>query len=130
MQAYDRDLGMRTRASIKKQLDLDLPRSDVLHTGTSVRDACDVLRLTSYPRLCTQAVLAPPLEWLLEADLVAHELPHKEPMRVRIDPSGGVSVLKRLGVKDSCDQSLGSVLLQVTTHKDDCVVVSLTPQRG
>jgi hypothetical protein len=128
LQEYDQDLGMRTRAAIRKQLDRDLPRSDVLlHTGKAVTKACDLLRLTSYPRLCTQAVLAPPLEWLLEADLVAHELPRKEPMRVRIDPLGGVSVVKRLGVKDA-HASLGTVLLQVTTHKDDCVVVSVTPQ--
>ena len=62
--AYDANLGMRTRGELRRQLRLDLPRSVVLLDGVRTRDASRVMSRVSHPRLCTQAVLAPPVEWL------------------------------------------------------------------
>lgn len=95
--AYDGDLGMRTRAALRRQLKADLPRSVVSVAGRRVLDPSR-LRV-SHPRMCTQAVLAPPLEWLLRSGIVAHELPGgKWPMVVDADDEA-IRVSKRLAIR-------------------------------
>ena len=74
LSAYDADLGLRTRAAVRRQLELDLPRSEVRVRGARVTDAEAVLRATRAPRLCTQAVLAPVVEWFLAEGKILHEV--------------------------------------------------------
>ena len=81
---YDADLGMRTRAAVRRQLDADVPRSVVLVDDVRVKSTDEVLKAASHPRLCTQAVLAPPVEWLLRSGMVVHELRGSFPMVVDV----------------------------------------------
>ena len=94
------DLGMRTRRELRKQLQLDLPRSIVSVEGMRVGKVDDVLQAALHPRICTQAALAPPLEWLLPHGLLAHEVGGGAfPMMADVDENGVVTVTKRLGIR-------------------------------
>ena len=133
LRAYDADLGMRTRAAVRRQLTVDLPRSVVLVNGRRAVAADDVTAAVSHPRLCTQAVLAPPVEWLLRAGWVAHELPAAEPMVVDAG-ARTVRVCKRLGLRDAHDVATDdeSDLLDIGVHADavhQSVVVTLVRRR-
>lgn len=88
------ELGMRTRAALLRQLRVDLPRSVVVVRGQPTKDAREVLRWACEPRMCTQAALATPVEFLLRAGLLAHEPAAPEPMRVVVEASGQVHVEK------------------------------------
>ena len=127
------DVGLRTRAAVRRQLAVDLPRSEVRVAGVRASTADEVLRAMSVDlaRLCTQAVLAPPVEWLLAHGLVAHEVHDGGPMQVDAD-GGTVRVSKRLGLRTweddlGCGESRGA--LRITVFADaQCVVVSLERQ--
>ena len=110
------DVGLRTRASVRRQLAADVPRSVVRVRGERVASVDAVLRGAGVDlaRLCTQAVLAPPVEWLLAHDLVAHELRDGGPMEVDVDAST-VRVAKRLGLRewDDLERSRGALRLTV-----------------
>lgn len=94
------DLGMRTRRELRKQLHLDLPRSIVSVEGVRVGRVDDVLRAALHPRICTQAALAPPLEWLIPHGLLAHEVGNGAfPLTADVDKYGVVTVTKRLGIR-------------------------------
>lgn len=95
---YERYIGMRGASEMKRQLDVDLPRSDVRGpNGARLVHAEDVARHTPYGRFCTQAVCAPILEWLMSAGLHAREIPTGyHPLKVHILPCGSVTVSKRL----------------------------------
>lgn len=126
LRAYDADLGMRTRGALRRQLDVDLPRSVVLVRGRRARTAGEVCAAASHPRLCTQAVLAPPVEWLVRAGVVAHEPEEgRRPMVVEAD--GAITrVRKRLGLRSAeGGEALG--VMDVGVHADaahDAVVVT------
>jgi len=102
---FDADLGMRTRHALRRQLEVDLERSDVRCGDRRIVDASELLRITAWPRLCTQAVLAPVLEWFLYAGWLVYEMPRTlcgddaRTMRVRISDGGDVSVHKELCVQ-------------------------------
>lgn len=92
-------LGMRTRRDVLRQLRVDLPRSCVCRDGRRLLDPHEVVRCTPHARLCTQAVMAPPVEWMIAADLIAHELPSHPPLEAHVLPDGAVRVRKLLGVR-------------------------------
>lgn len=94
--AYERDLGMPTLAAVERQLRVDLPRCVATVGGARTVHPARVLDATLYPRLCTQAGLAPVVEWLLHADVVPHEV--GAPLRVAVD-AGDVDLAKPLGLR-------------------------------
>lgn len=98
LRAFDADLGMTTPTAVRRQLALDVPRSIVLWRGERMHDSEAVYHLTPFPRLCTQAVMAPALEWLLRAGWLTHEV--GDPMVVDVSRRG-VCVSKRLGTHDA-----------------------------
>lgn len=128
---YDADLGMPTRRYIVRQLEVDVPRSVVLVNGRRVRRASDVLRATAYPRLCTQAVLAPPVEWLCRAGFVAHEVHPLQPMVVDVR-CALLRVSKRLGLR-RMDDGRHCGVVDILLHADlkhGSVVVTLLRRKG
>ena len=139
LQKYDGDLGMRTRAAVRRQLEADVPRSLVLIDGSQAKGAADVVRAASHPRMCTQAVLAPPVEWLMRAGLVAHEL-HGGVFPMVVEVGGGlIRVFKRLGIRTdrlvaealapACATRVQHVV-DISVHADalhQSVVVTMTP---
>ena len=119
---YDTYLGMRRAQEVTKQLNIDLPRSDVRGPdGSRVWNADDVRRVTSHARFCTQVVCAPILEWFMNAGLYAREIPTgHHPLRVRILPCGSVTVAKRLMV--------GMGIVEIGAFvTSDTVVISSNP---
>ena len=66
LRAYERTLGMRAPAALRRQLNVDTPRNQVFLNGQRIHDAHELYNLP-VARLCTQAVLAPPVEWILRA---------------------------------------------------------------
>lgn len=125
---YDGDLGMRTRSSVLKQLAVDLPRSRVRVDGMRVTDAAGVVAATGFPRLCTQAVLAPIVEWYLHHDMVAHELPGGcAPLSIDVTHGGRIiAVHKRLALRTWSGFRLGCVEVTVVADSSrDSLVVSL-----
>ena len=113
------DLGMPTLQNVSHQLSLDLPRSRVmrkssphhlpplpfpsppLHSSDSAPKALlnYVLKHTVNPRMCTQAALAPPLEWIMLHGYLAHELPSPHPTSIQLGLDGTIEVTKRLGLR-------------------------------
>lgn len=83
--AYDDDLGMKRYGEVFRQLQRDVPRCDVRIDGRPSADANTVYRKSPYPRMCTQAVFAPVLEWLMRNDVMASELPVRRTLQVEID---------------------------------------------
>ena len=123
--SYGLSLGMWRTSQLKRQLEVDLPRSDVHGSdGERITSADGVTSATPFGRFCTQAVCAPVLEWFLEAGLHAREMPTgHHPLRVRISKDGGVTVTKRLLVE------IGIVDVGVLVSRDH-VVVSSRPVDG
>ena len=121
---YDADLGMRTRAAVHRQLQVDVPRSIVMIDGDRTGDALDVYRTVSHPRLCTQAVLAPPLEWLIRSGVMIHEL-RGGIFPMVVDVKGSlIRVCKRLGMQYK--QCLDDDEPTNTTPVDICVCADVT----
>ena len=118
------DLGMRTRGALRRQLAADVPRSVVRVDGKRVHDADAVLGATRLAGFCTQAALAAPVEWVLNAGLVAYEC--GRPMEVDVEPRA-VSVYKELGLREwdlEKGRSLGTLGVRMRAQ-DDLVVVTL-----
>ena len=113
LREYDSDLGMRTRRAVRRQLDVDLPRSVVMVRGRRASTSSDVVSSASHPRLCTQAVLAPPVEWMIRAGAVAHE-PEEGRWPMVVEADGAITrVRKRLGIR--CRES-GERMGEVDVH--------------
>lgn len=130
---YDGDLGMRTRSSVLKQLAVDLPRSRVTVDGMRVTDAARVVAATGFPRLCTQAVLAPIVEWYLYHDVVAHELPGGcAPLCIDVTHRGKIiAVHKPLALRTWSGFRLGCVEVTVVADSSrDSLVVSLASREA
>ena len=83
---FDKDLGMQTKQQMLRQLAVDLPRSRVFLHGQRTLDPRQVLREAMCPRLCTQAVMAPFVEWAVYSGYLLVELPTKPPLCVIIGP--------------------------------------------
>lgn len=120
--AFDADLGMPTRGSVLRQLRVDVPRCEVTIDGRAARSGDEVFARSHYPRLCTQAVLAPAVEWLHRAGAVAHEDGAARPMVVRI-AARQIEVRKDLGLRDlDGNHPLGRVRLRVAVLGEEAVV--------
>lgn len=135
--SYDGQLGMRTRRAVQRQLCADLPRSHVTIDGRRVVEAQDALARVRRPRLLTQAVLAPPVEWLLRAGFVAHELPASAPLgsrRMRVDVRDGgrwVHVRKLFRVRRETGAACPHLLVLITAdERRDTLVVSMMAVGG
>ena len=119
------DLGMRGARALERQLGVDLPRSLVFVHGRRATTPREVMRATRLGRLCTQAVLAPPVEWLLlRMGLIAHEVASCSqeaalPMTAAISHGGRcVHVTKRLALREwMSDVPRGRVLIEL--HADE-----------
>lgn len=109
---FDADLGMPTFRAIQRQLNVDLPRSIVRVDGIRTIDPQRVFRGTMFPRLCTQAALAPIIEWLLHAGYVAHE--SKMPLVITVD-HGNVRLQKMLAIRKWDAEDMGHVCIRVWT---------------
>lgn len=123
--SYDAYLGMRRASQLKKQLDIDIPRSDVrAPNGERIYTSDAVLAVTPHARFCTQAVCAPILEWFMRSELFARELPSGyHPLVVSILSCGSIAVRKRLLV----GMALVDIGVFVTR---DTVVLSSNPVDG
>ena len=113
---YERDLGMPLEAQVRRQLEVDLPRCVVRLDGARTRSADAVLGATAHPRLCTQAVVAPVLEWLLHAGWIAHELGDgaAAPLAVDVARHGATTrATKRLGLRTWAGASGGEATVRV-----------------
>ena len=114
---YEADLGMRTRGALRRQLEVDVPRCVATVDGARVRRGDDpAWRRVRHARMCTQAALAPPVEWLLRAGVLAHE--SGTPMRVAARGAHEVEVCKELRVRATAPHGgkEGTVWLRV--HAD------------
>ncbi|RPF82129.1 MAG: hypothetical protein CBC65_000880 [Rhodothermaceae bacterium TMED105] len=118
------ELGMRTRGELRKQLSLDLPRSNItVNNAPATVDS--VLRLAIHPRVCTQAAFAPPLEWIIPHGFLAHEVGCA--VTGNVDSEGIVRLHKRLGLRKwSCDTYNGSkstlIDIRITAYKEALIV--------
>lgn len=120
---YEGDLGMRRARAVRKQLDLDVPRSVVHVCGTRVWSANEVLLRARHPRMCTQAVLAPVLEWFARQNVIAHEI--GAPMHVDVSPPT-TTVRKRLGLLQEAADTKQLAVDVCITARAPWVLVSLT----
>lgn len=112
LSAYEGDLGMRTRTAVHRQLEIDLPRSRVCVGAHRAMRAREITAATSHPKLCTQAVLAPVVEWYLAKGIVAHDA--GEPMCVSVGDRGRrVRVTKTLGLRTWSEVSRGRVRVTI-----------------
>jgi hypothetical protein len=82
---YDNDLGMRRNEDIFRQLQIDVPRSSVTVDGEFVTDANIVYRKSPFPRMSTQAVFAPILEWLMTNNVMVSEHSFYKSFILKID---------------------------------------------
>lgn len=123
-------LGMRTRRDVLRQLRVDLPRSRVRKDGRRLLDPQEVMRCTPHARLCTQAVMAPPVEWLIAADLIAYELPSHPPLEVDVLADGAVRVRKLLGVRSPEGALREPVEICVDVDGSDVVVTLQSTPHG
>jgi len=112
----DRNLGMEGMDAVQRQLRVDLPRSVVRLRGLRTTDPRSVMNRSRFPRICTQASLAPPVEWLMRCGVVAHELGAQYPLVVDVYSHDHVCVRKRLGVR--ADAWEGVVSLAVDARRD------------
>ena len=129
--AYDADLGMRTRSEVHRQLERDLPRSRVVgDDGTLIQTATAVRARTTHARFCTQAVMAPVVEWFLRSGLMTLE--GGRPLEVEVDRRGHIVARKRLRVVRhvGCMSPIGRtthVDVEVRTTREGVVLVSVDP---
>ena len=107
---------------VLRQLRVDLPRSRVRRGERRLLDPQEVMRCTPHARLCTQAVMAPPVEWLIAADLIAYELPSHPPLEVDVLSDGAVRVRKLLGVRNLEGALRENAEIRVDVDGSDVVV--------
>lgn len=128
--AYERDLGFASHMSVQKQLEIDVPRSVVVVDGRRVRCGDAVWRATAHPSLCTQAVVAPAIEWMMASGVHVHELRGHNPLIVDVR-SGVTRVWKKLGHRADAripSQSDTAVLhfFALADHAANTIVISLS----
>lgn len=80
---YDLDLGMRDRGQITQQLRIDIPRCVVMMDKRHIRHSEPVYSKSPFPRMATQAVFAPVLEWFHDNRLLAQGA--RSPLHIDID---------------------------------------------
>jgi hypothetical protein len=121
LKKYDSDLGMKTTESVLKQLSLDLSRCNVTMYGTRILSPHTLLRCTSYPRMCTQAVMAPVVEWLTGMGWIAHEVP-RSPLKVELS-GNKIVIQKTLGIWGSEEDAPEGVHVTITVDTQIASVI-------
>lgn len=129
--AYERDLGYAGRRGVRRQLAVDVPRSVVLLDGARAASGEVVWRATAHPALCTQAVVAPAIEWLQRCGVHVHELRGHNPLIVDVR-AGCTRVWKRLGYRRDAlapPEETPAVVhfFALADHAANTIVVSLSP---
>ena len=115
---YDADLGMPRAAQVQKQLRLDVPRCNVRVDGVETTDWQDVWKSTIYPRMCTQAVLAPVLEWFAKSGILVCET--RSRMDVSVFRNTSMKIEKKLRLMRS--DRIGSLNVTIHVWKPSVVV--------
>ena len=121
---YKRDIGLASKAEIYRQLSVDLPRSLVFaKDGLRAMEPRDIFASTKHPSLCTQAVLAPPVEWFLFSGIILHEK-YKSPMFVDISSDNSIRIAKRLCMRNAnTGYDIGALDIEMFIY-DKYVVIS------
>ena len=121
---YKRDIGLSSKAAIHRQLSIDLPRSLVFaQDGLRTIDPGDIFASTKHPSFCTQAVLAPPVEWFLFSGIILHEK-YKSPMFVDVSSDNSIRIAKRLCMRNAnTGYDIGAVDIELFVC-DKYVVIS------
>ena len=125
LSVYDADLGIQSRSSIKRQLQIDVPRSHVTINGVRTTSWVDVYRHAKHPRMCTQAVLAPVVEWFIKCGIVMYE--RRSPMQVNIE-KGKISILKTLGLRSWDNNHMGDTDVCIHAERGMVIVSLFTTQ--
>ena len=114
---YKKDVGLSSNAAIYRQLSIDLPRSLVFtKNGLRATDPRDIFASTKHPSLCTQAVLAPPVEWFLFSGIILHEK-YKSPMIVDVSSDNSIRIAKRLCMRNAnTGHDIGAVDIEMFVH--------------
>jgi hypothetical protein len=117
---YEADLGMPTRRSLARQLAVDVPRCVATVDGARVRDGADpAWARVAHARLCTQAVLAPPVEWLCRAGAVARECGAPLEVRATTGRAPEVEAHKTLALARADDPAAAPIgAVHVRVHAD------------
>jgi len=122
----NKDLGMNRMKDLKRQLEVDLPRSTVLVEGVGrALHPSHVLRSASYPKFCTQACLAPAVEWLLVSGFIAKD-DTREGMVARVQKDGSVEVKKPLSLLDG-RTFLSSRVCVTVSEGEGLTLISVDP---
>ena len=109
---FDADLGMRSNYDVIRQLQLDVPRCSMRVNGQTNSDWRDVWRTAIYPRMCTQAVFAPVIEWFMHLNFLVHELSNKASAVFDVTYSH-IQIRKVLGITDYSDNTEGLLEIRI-----------------
>lgn len=126
LRTYEARLGMRHPAQLLRQLALDLPRSLVRVEGVRAWDAETVLARCAAPRMCTQAALAPVLEWYQERGILLFEPTPRRP--VTVDVCGQTLMVRKRLHAMAADGDGAPMTIMVSLYGDaveDLLVVEL-----
>lgn len=121
---YDADLGMRSPAQVRRQLSVDLPRTTVL--VDEKRTTCPnlVCKRAVFPRMCTQAVMAPVVEHFVLNGLVPHEDAERREMVVRVQSRPKtMTVTKHLNIHTWEGRLVARVRIAVSADRK-CVTIA------
>lgn len=111
---FERDLGMESYEHIYKQLSNDLKRSIAICNGKRVKDPRVIFDNTFFPRLCTQSVFAPPLEWLIMSG--CHMFERHPPRPFVINIARNLSVWKQFrAIRDDEETNVCILISKVGT---------------
>lgn len=126
---YDDDLGMKRHGELYRQLRRDIPRCKVLIDGYGEANVATVHRKAPFPRMCTQAVYAPVLEWLLSNKITAFEHPLHRTFLIEIDTAElTMSLTKHFRYVSTNGMHICDTLVNIHVHApSDLLVVSNCP---
>ena len=123
---YDSDLGMKTSILVKKQLCIDIPRCYTYIDDILTHDALKVFLLSPYPRMNTQAVFAPIVEWFVFHNILLHEHPFHKGMIAKINTKeNSIKIWKhvRLIMWDGSQICNARIVIDVH-HPSDSLLIS------
>jgi hypothetical protein len=127
--AYDDDLGMKRYGEVFRQLQVDAPRCNVIVDGDIVTDANTIYRKAPFPRMSTQAVFAPVLEWLMSNGVMASEHSFNRSLLVDIDTKElTMSITKRFRLLSIHGFYICNTIVNIHVHSpSNMLVISNCP---
>jgi hypothetical protein len=127
--AYDDDLGMKRYGEVFRQLQVDVPRCNVIVDGNLVTDANTIYRKAPFPRMSTQAVFAPVLEWLMSNGVMASEHSLNRSLLVDIDTKElTMSITKRFRLLSIHGFHICNTIVNIHVHSpSNMLVISNCP---